>query len=309
VVEEEFVRDVEEEAQRLLAVAVGDIPPGIDLLSGVRRRRAAHRVRLRAALAVGTAGVAAVAAAVTLGVSRAPSAWAAVTTAARLTAAQNYQMTMTSSLRTIPPLTARMGRPWTISGEVSPARRAGEEDGGQVRFVGGYVYTYVGGTAAAARHHGKNWVKTTGPAFTSTRVGIAAWLSSPAGLPLTAPQDLLGLLQSATRVRGTGAASGPGWTGTGYAFSAALALGASKNSTMSITGTVGVDTQGRVRRLDTTITERLPPGTDEPPGVHVTAITRTVQVMFGDFGIPVSVSAPPASDVFTPFTRPIRSRS
>jgi len=258
------MREAEEETRRLLAVAVGDIPPGIDLLSGVRRRRTAHRVRLRAALAVGTAGVAAVAAVVTLGASRAPSAWAAVTTAARLTGAHNYQVTMTSSLRTVLP-TAGMGRPWTVSGEFSPASRTGEEDGGQVRFVGGYVYTYIGGTPVAARHHGKSWVKTTEPAFTSTRIRIAALLSSPTSLPLTAPQDLLGLLESATRVRGTGAASGPGWTGTGYAFSAALALGAGKNSIMSITGTVGVDPQGRVRRLDTTITEHLPRGRTSPP--------------------------------------------
>lgn len=310
VVEEQFVRDAEEEeeARRLLAIAVGDIPPGIDLLSGVRGRQAAHRARLRAALAAGTAGVAAVAAAVALGASRAPSALATVTTAARLTAAQSYQMTMTSSLRTIPPLTAGMGQPSAVSGDFSPARRTGEEDGGQVRFIAGYVYTYVGGTATARSHHGKSWVKTTDPAFTSTRAGIAAWLSSPAGLPLTAPQDLLGLLESAGRVRETGAASGPGWTGTRYAFSAAIALGAGKNSIISITGTVGVDTRGRVRRLDMTITEHLPPGTDEPPGVHITAIIRTVQVTLGDFGIPVSVTAPPAADVFTPFTRPIPGR-
>lgn len=309
--EEEFVLEAEEEARRLLAVAVGDIPSGIDLLSGVRRRRAAHRARLRAALAVGTAGVAAVTAAVAavvaLSASGAPSAWAAVTTAARLTAAQNYQVTMTSSLRTVLP-TAGMGHPWTVSGEFSPALRIGEEDGGQVRFVGGYVYTYVGSTAVAARHDGKSWVKTTQPAFTSTRVGIAAWLGSRAGLPLTAPQDLLGLLESATAVREAGTASGPGWTGTGYAFSAAITLGATRDSFISIAGTVGVDTQGRVRRLDATMTEHFPAGTIEPPGAHITTITRTVQVTLGDFGLPVSVSAPPASDVFTPVTWPIRSQ-
>ncbi len=318
--EEEFVRDTEEQerdteeqARRLLAIAAGDIPPGIDLLSGVSRRRAAHRVRLRAALAAGAAGVLAVAAAVTVAVTvgapLARSALAAVDAAARLTAAQSYQMTMTSSYRTVPPRTAWTGRPWTISGDFSPARRIGEEDGGQVRFVGGYVYTYLGGTPTAARHHGKSWVKTTEPSF-NTQAGIAAWLSSPAALLLTAPQDLLGLLKSATQVRETGTASGPGWTGTGYAFSAAIALGPSKKLTISITGTVGVDAQGRVRRLDTTITEHVPPRAvqDLGTGVRITAIIRTVQVTIGDFGIPVPVTAPPASDVFTPFNRPIPSR-
>jgi hypothetical protein len=63
-----------------------------------------------------------------------------------------------------------------------------------------------------------------------------------------------------------------------------------------------------VRRLDATITEHVPPQTVQPPGVHLTAIIRTVQVTLGDFGLPVSVAAPPASDVFTPVTRPIASR-
>jgi hypothetical protein len=297
-VEEDFVRDAEEEARRLVAVAVSDMPPGSDLLSGVRRRRAARRVRLRAALAAGAAGALAIAAAVTLGAPRAAFALA-VNTAARLTAAQSYQMTMTSSWRTIPPWSARPSQRSTISGDFSPARGIGEEDGGQVRFVGGYVYTY-------GPFRGKSWVKTTGPSF-NTQVGLAAWLSSPAGLPLTGPQDLLGLLESATQVRETGTAAGPGWTGTGYAFSAAIALGPSKNGfTISIRGTVGVDTRGRVRRVDTTITEHVPPQTVQPPGVHITAIIRTVQVTLGDFGLPVSVAAPPASDVFTPVTRPIR---
>jgi hypothetical protein len=318
-VEEEFVRDTEEEARRLVAVAVSDMPPGSDLLSSVRRRRAAHRVRIRAALAAGAAGAVAVAvavavvvaAAVTVGVPLARSALAAVTAAARLTAAQSYQMTVTSSNRTIPPWSAGMGQPWTVSGDFSPARGIGEEDGGQVRFVGGYVYTYVGGTAVARVHHGKSWVKTPEPSFIS-RVqavrGVAAWLNNSVDLLLTGPQDLLGLLESATQVRETGTASGPGWTGTGYAFSAAIALGASKNSIMSISGTVGVDTRGRVRRLDATITVHVPPSAVQPPGVHITTIIRTVQVTLGDFGLPVSVTAPPASDVFTPVTRPIPGR-
>jgi hypothetical protein len=312
VVEEESVHETEEEeARQLLSVAVGDIPPGIDLLSGVRRRRAAHRARLRAALAAGMAGALAVAAAitvaVTVGVPLAQSALAALNTAARLTAAQSYQVTMTSSWRTIPAWSARPSQPSTISGDFSPARQIGEEDGGQVRFVGGYVYTYVRDTTGAAPSHGKSWVKTTEPSF-STPARLAAWLSSPAGLPLTAPQDLLGLLESATQVRETGTVSGPGWTGTGYAFSAAIALGASKKFTIDIRGTVGVDRRGWVRRLDTTITEHVPPSTVQPPGVHLTAIITTVQVTLGDFGLPVSVTAPPASDVFTPPTWPIQSR-
>jgi hypothetical protein len=309
MVEEESVRDTEEEGRRLLAVAAGDMPPGIDLLPGVRRRRAAHRARLRAALAAGAAGALAVAAAVTVavtvGVPLARSALAAVDTAARLTAAQSYQMTMTSSFSTIPAQTAVRGNSSTVSGDFSPARGIGQEDGGQVRFVGGYVYTYLGDTDVPRFYHGKSWAKTREPSFTS-QVSIVTWLSNSADLLLVDPRDLLVLLQSATQVRETGTASGPGWTGTGYAFSAATALG--HGLSRSIRGTVGVDTGGRVRRLDIIITVHVPPRTVEPPGVHFTAYIRTAQVTLGDFGLPVSVTAPPASDVFTPFSRPIPSR-
>jgi hypothetical protein len=52
------------------------------------------------------------------------------------------------------------------------------------------------------------------------------------------------------------------------------------------TGTVDVDQQGRVRRLDATETTGRT--------VHKTRVT------FGDFGLAVSVSPPPASETFIP---------
>ncbi len=55
---------------------------------------------------------------------------------------------------------------------------------------------------------------------------------------------------------------------------------------LSISGTVDVDQQGRVRQLDAT----------EAIGNTV----RKVQMTFGDFGLPVSVSASPASETFAP---------
>ena len=101
------------------------------------------------------------------------------------------------------------------------------------------------------------------------------------------PQDLLALLKSATQVREVGPASGPGWAGTAYAYSAATRLsGGPLRLSVSSSGTVDFDQQGRVRQLDAT--------------QSIGPMKRTVEMTFGDFGIPVSVSAPPTSQTFTP---------
>jgi hypothetical protein len=59
---------------------------------------------------------------------------------------------------------------------------------------------------------------------------------------------------------------------------------------VTATGTVGVDQQGRVRRFDAAYT--LPAQGSAPPE------RVTVEMTFGDFGTPVSVSPPPTSEVF-----------
>jgi hypothetical protein len=100
------------------------------------------------------------------------------------------------------------------------------------------------------------------------------------------PQTLFGLLKAARGVRADGRASGPGWTGTKYTFSYA-----------SQRGTVTVDQQGRVRGLDLGVPvyaasaqgSKLPP---RPAG------TARISVSFGDFGVHVSVTPPPASEVY-----------
>lgn len=112
------------------------------------------------------------------------------------------------------------------------------------------------------------------------------------GLEQFSPQDLLALLallESATQVRETGPASGPGWTGTAYTFAATMGLPGALHMVLGISGTVDVDRQGRVRQLDAT----------EAIGNTV----RKAQMTFGDFGLPVSVSAPPASETFAPETK------
>jgi hypothetical protein len=104
------------------------------------------------------------------------------------------------------------------------------------------------------------------------------------GLEELNPQDLLALLQSSSQVSKQGPASGPGWTGTAYTFTASLT--APGPLRLSSIGTVDVDQQGRVRQLDATETVGRT--------VHKTHVT------FGDFGLAVSVSPPPASETLTP---------
>jgi hypothetical protein len=85
-----------------------------------------------------------------------------------------------------------------------------------------------------------------------------------------------------------GPASGPGWAGSQYTFTVSLTLPGPLHTPVSISGTVDVDQQGRVRQLDA-----------------VESIMGTQQndaITFGNFGLPVSVSAPPASQTFIPPT-------
>lgn len=102
------------------------------------------------------------------------------------------------------------------------------------------------------------------------------------GIGQSSPQDLLTLLESASQVREVGPASGPGWTGSAYTFTATTTLGGPLRIVVSTSGRVDVDQQGRVRQLDATQT--------------LGKTVRKAELTFGDFGIPVSVSAPPASE-------------
>jgi hypothetical protein len=138
---------------------------------------------------------------------------------------------------------------------------------------------------------GKSWVRFPAPLrpggqvtlIDLTQIGFAT-----PDLGQVNPQDLLGLLESASQVSKTGAASGDGWTGSAYAFTAVKSFGGPGplHLVLRIRGTVGVDQQGRVRQLDT--------------DYSIGKTERKVQMTFGGFGLPVSVSAPPASEVFVP---------
>ncbi|HTX26652.1 MAG TPA: hypothetical protein VME19_06510 [Streptosporangiaceae bacterium] len=292
------MNDAEETARRLFAMAAEDVPPGIDLLHGVRARSRARVVRTRSVVAVGAAGIVAAATVITLSAVQAPSAFAQVSRAAALTAATSYQVSETQK---IVAAGGKYSQSWTTaSGEFDPARGVGEGTdnlGDQIRFAGGYAYRFV--TAALRTASGRkiggaipawaSWERLASPlppGANATTAQLAALARRPAFLSLIDPQDMLALLESATQVSAAGAASGPGWTGSAYTFG--VTFSAPSAPAASISGTVDVDAQGRVRQL--TVLDSV--GQTE----------RNLEITFGDFGLPVSVSAPPASETFIPPT-------
>jgi hypothetical protein len=304
---EDFMNGTDEDVRTMLVTGSSDMPPGVDLLRGVRdrrapaRRRARYRMRaLASAGAVAVAGGGAVlATTLTATVASAPSASAAVTAAAAKTSAESFQMTMDASTM----LTTGNGKTLSahVTGEFDMSRGVGEESVTgpwrfQVLYAGrnSYVHTDPGSAQVVfpAGDPAKPWWEL--PAGTPlTGTPIAATGDQVGQAPIS-PDALLGLLKSAGMVTDEGSASGPGWTGTKYGFRVTEG-----NSTAS--GYVDVDRQGQVRDLVTTLTSHaitvsLPPAsaTLESPG---RTFTSTENVTFGDFGTPVPVTAPAASEV------------
>lgn len=282
------------QGRQLLLTAAESIPAGDplagDLLAGLRSRRIRSRRRTRITLSLGTAtalaggAIAAVLATTATGLVGAQSAYAAVTAAVTTTSSHSFRMTMTMS---VPPppghsVKALTGTP-TETGLFDPVRRVGEMTSGgrQTVFAGGWEYQRI---PLARDTDDKPWMASRAPT-TLPIIGLIGALSAPAADSAT-PQSLFGLLKAAHGVRADGPASGPGWTGTKYTFSHA-----------SERGTVTVDQQGRVRELDIWMPVYFAPQPDSklPPRRIGTA---RITVSFSDFGIPVPVTAPPASEVY-----------
>lgn len=144
---------------------------------------------------------------------------------------------------------------------------------------------------------GRFWLKLPMP----SALGEARALKLPITVPgvitdlgQTSPQNLLAVIESASQVREVGSTSGPGWTGVRYTFSATKSAATPKRVVVSMNGTVDVDQQGRVRRLNATVTTNVY-WSSQPQ----TAVTN-VQTTFSDFGLPVNVTAPPADEMLTP---------
>jgi hypothetical protein len=294
------VNDNDETVRRLLGVAMEDVPPGIDLLRGVRTRNRGRAVRIRAMAASGLTVIAAAATATALLVSQAPSALAQVAQAASRTAAQSYQVTSTSQALGA---FARHSAPvLTSKGEFDPARGTGEEwdaDGMRVLYAGGYMYLPLRNVQFPDQRGripaGKIWLRSPEPRTAAGMVpGRILGLMGPFGADMSVfnPQDLLTGLESVSRVREIGPAAGLGWTGRAYAFTTGPhRLG--QQITLLTSGTVDVDQQGRVRRLEATETIEV----SAPAGTAIKhEWQRKIETTFGDFGVAVPVSAPPASE-------------
>lgn len=292
------MNDADQDMRATLLAGSDDVPPGIDLLRGVREQAAArHRRRRRMRVLVPAAAVAGVvaAAATLLGtsVTSPPSALAAVTSAMVKTSAQSYRFTMNGSL-TLPSI--RLTQHFALTGAIDPRHERGTElvTGGplrgthnyvteRLRFIGKNLYTWVS-PASGLGSVGKPWDEAPIPA-PDTRASPGSELRGNTFEQPISPAELLGVLRSAAAVRYLGPASGPGWTGSKYAFTAHPA----RSPAVTVAGTVDVDQQGRVRSLDTITTVRT--------RYRTPAQTETEALTFGDFGSPVQVTAPPASQV------------
>jgi hypothetical protein len=294
--------ETEDAARRLLAAAVSDIPPGIDLLADVRKRRAARRTRARLALAATAAAVIAAATTVALTASKTPSALAAVTAAAAQTDAQSFRLTATSSS---PPGSTKE----IFSGIFDPAAGMGQAVSTIVNpvqpmdpalsvprtetylFIDGNMYIRLEPSETKSKAlAGKSWISAPlghEPAILPNMQVRLLGRILPGSSEGVNPDDLLAALRSVSQVREIGPASGPGWTGTRYSF----VVKPPPSGLVTLSGAVDIDRQGRVRVIEYEgITQKVYPE-------FVTA-RMTATMAFGDFGVAVSVTAPPASEVF-----------
>lgn len=306
---------IEAEGRRLLTAAfatslAGPVPGGTaeaehewadaERLRRQVRRRISRRQRVRALVPAGAVvalgGAVALALTLTATVASAPSALAAVTAAAAKTSSLSFRVTSTRTAV----LPSGKRPPSRITGVFDPGRGLGEEetkfetyDGTlHIRIVGGHIYAELTGSPFAYFHqrsHGKPWIETPlPPPKPAASLGLIEGFDADEPID---PAVLLGMLKSAASVQAEGPASGPGWTGTKYAFTEPPLKGAV--IPMTVSGTVYVDNQGRVRRMVTkqTSTMRL---TDNAIGTT----TVTYDLTFDEFGVRVSVTPPPASQVY-----------
>jgi hypothetical protein len=262
-------------------------------------------------IAAGTVAAAAVTAiAVTLAASPAPagrSEPAELARAAMITAAQNYRV----SLR-IAPVSPALGPAQTITGSFDPARGTGAETVGGTdlaRYDGRYLYLRIlpSGRRIYQQLYAKSyhltlrpsqiWERVTEPTVNRGRFLLMTKLMSGSvvTVQVLSPAGLVALLKGASQIRDTGRVSGPGWTGTAYAFrlSASMPVPKSKlRNIVTIRGTARLDQQGRIRSLTGRATSRTPhwPGGD---GLAVASIRLT----FSGFGQPIPASIPPPSQV------------
>jgi hypothetical protein len=287
----------ETQARHLLAAACDSIPGGsladAELLSGVRRH-ARRRARTRAGVAAGSAaavigGTAAVFHAGT--VPAATPALAAVTSAVTKTSAASFRVDLTVVDGDAPSGLASPSSPFHVTGEFDPAQGTGEETTSnryETLFTSGHVYARWPGEPAGARPW--NEQPSQEPWNEQPTSGATLAWDYNADNPID-PAELLSLLKSAGDIRDEGPASGPGWSGTKYGFTVQNPV----KIVQSDRGTLSVDSDGHLRQLDQTVTFAPAAGQPVTP-----ADVMKLDFTFSDFGIPVDVTAPPASQVAHP---------
>jgi hypothetical protein len=271
------MNDTETEARRLLTAGTEDLPAEIGLLDGFvaarqRGRDRARRVRRGAALSGGIAVAVAAVTAVTLTIGSAPPALAAVTGALTRTLGQSYHVTEQVNSHYVVKGRTRYPARLTCTGEEDPVRHLVEfscSNGFGGREVGGYTYQYFPYFIA---HSGKHWESAP------LRAQLPGWFAN------VSPEQILAEIKQANKVTVVGPVSGPGWTGTRYAITGP------QSPSLSISGTVDVDSQGRARKFVLTMG-----GTATVTKVFS---VNTVTLTFSDFGAPVKVTPPPADQVF-----------
>ena len=300
---EDVHTDEAREARRLLATAFETVPAdpasvGNSLLRGVRRRHARRR-RTRALVSAGAAGAAAAgtAAAVLLSVTvgGAPPALAAVTRALSRASAESFRMNLEITQHNTVPGQLTPGLPLRITGELDLKRNLGEEtysSGWRTLIVGDDAYTELPPAQASKMGLDKPWAETpllvTKPPYGSTGAQLAWDFNS--GRPFN-PQGLLALLKSGAKVVDKGPVSGLGWTGTRYKFTLSHPKGTGR-LVDSVTCTLDVDSHGHIRSLAQTTAFGAGGNAGAPAGQ-----IYTLDFTFSRFGVHVSVTPPPASQV------------
>jgi hypothetical protein len=272
-----------------IAGGSGDVPPGIGSRRSARVEGTAARPRHRhlrkqilAAAAAAAAAAGVMTALLAASAGHPPTALVTVTSALANTSAASYSFTLDSTVK----FRGREVNSDVVSGAYDPRHGLGTEllatgsSGGapvriQIRFTGRYVYTQV----APGSGFGKPWNKSPVPSAAAAMPGsdVYGFVSDQ---PVS-PAELSAVLRSAATVREVGSVSGPGWTGTLYAFTAHLPA-----AHESVSGTVDIDQQGQVRRLVTITTQG-----------RYGRITTDRDLTFGNFGAPVQDTPPPASQV------------
>jgi hypothetical protein len=269
--------EASQDAPGTLIAGAGEVPE-----QGVSTRGCHGRRKLRVLLAAGAVAATAVgmtAALLAGSPGDPPTALAALNSALAKTSAESYGFSMDSTEK----YAGQVLNSTVVSGAFDPRHELGAElltrrtsqpsrRGLQIRFIGEYVYTRVS-PGSGFTITGKPWDKAPLPP-TGTNVPGGGY-SFASDRPVS-PDALLAVLQSTATVRDSGSASGPGWTGFRYTFTARL------GPQSSVTGTVYIDKQGRVRDLMTTATEQ-------------NGLTTERDFTFSGFGAPVQVTAPPAA--------------